>query len=94
MTKPILRVFIELNESCRYMVPSGVVTFRSTDDWPKICHYLNPEDAKARWVMREDTGEVWIPNPYENRSNTVPGPRLSEEQMQEFLLIQLRATHV
>lgn len=94
MTLPVLRVYIELKDEYRQRAPSGVVTFRSDQPWDEVAYYINPEKAKNRWVMREDTGDVWIPHPYELRSNRNPGARLTDEQAKEFLLIQLRAQHV
>lgn len=93
MTLPRIRVYLELSDDYNHKIKSGVVAF-CPDDWPHMPTYAMNPMVKGRWVMREDTGEVWIPHPYELRNNRVPGARLTDEQAKEFLLIQLRAQHV
>jgi hypothetical protein len=89
-----IRIYIEIKDVTKRGTTTSVITFKNTDEVAGTFRYLMPWLGFRRWVVNEETGDVWMPGPNESINNANPGPKLTEEQAKEFLLIQLRAHHV
>ena len=86
-----LRIYVEIKDPSNRGTETSVITFKNTDAAAITFRYLTPWLDFRRWVVNEETGDVWMPKHNEFINNQSTGPKLTEEQEQEFLLIQLMA---